>query len=193
MRDLICVGAAFSLAVVLHTTANAQQSSDVKAQCMALHAKGIELHDAGKYDEAIAVYQDGFDRCGDGFGFLGEIGLSLVALNRFDEAVDHLIRAVESGSEGPEALTALVYLIRVASSETRDRIMALGKSEAGALRVLQTRDEYVWMNYVACYPASGKQVRQSLIKDGDRFLDRLDFDCDDKRTVFRYFVTRVGK
>lgn len=191
MRELICAGAALSLIVVLHTTANAQQSDEPQAQCKALHTKGIELHDAGKYEEAIAAYQEGLDRCGDGFGFLGEMGLSLAALNRFDEAVDHLIQAVEKGSEGPWALGRLAYLIRVASPEGRDRIMALGTSEAGALRVLQISDEYVWMNNVPCYPSSGKRVRQTLLKDGDRFLDALTFDCGDNRQAVRYFVTRL--
>src|SRR5262249_47451676 len=143
--------------------------------------------------EAIAVYTEGLARCGEASGLLGEIGLSLAALGRFEEAADHFIQAVVRGPEGPWALGKLAYLIRNASSETRDRIMTLGTTEDTALRVSEISDEYVWMNNVACYPASGKRVNQALLKDRDRFLDRLTFECDDRRQVVRFFVTGLRR
>jgi hypothetical protein len=150
-----------------------------KDECIAALRAGAKLHDAGQYDEAIRAYRAGFDRCGNGFGFAGEIGYSLSKKGDFDKAVDEFLLEITSPGPKPTAFGNLAALIPKLSAERIRVVRGIGVDPARPIFVADIGDEYFWAEKIACGRAAGKVDSQALVSNDGQELDRLDYHCAD--------------
>jgi len=157
-----------------------------KEECRATLRVGAKLHDAGKYDDAIKTYRDGFERCGPGNGFLGEIGYSLAAKGDFDGAADQYLAEVRVPGAPKTTFGNLAQSLSKLSAAKLKTVTDTGTRPEAPVFVPEIGAEYFWAENIACGVPGGVSDSQALIEHENHQLDLLDIQCPDgsKRKVY---------
>ncbi len=95
------------------------QNKDVIHDNLHRYEKGLELAEAGKYQEALEYMQEHLRKTPDDAEVLNDTGAILHCLGRSDEAIDHFVKARSTRNDSAETLWNLVeaYLATGKASE----------------------------------------------------------------------------
>ncbi len=157
------------------------------AECQALLRAGARIHDEGRYDDAIATYRSGLERCGPGHRFLGEIGYSLAAKGQFDAAADAFLEEILAPGAAPTAFGNLADVLPKLSPPKLAAVVKTGATKDAPIHVPDIGGEYFWVAHIACGGAEGTVKSQALINDRGRSLDVLRFTCPDGQEHEAFF------
>lgn len=169
------------------TAPSAQPAPDPIAACKRILREGIAHHDAGRYDDAIQRYEQGYRECGHGHGFQQEMGLSLAAKGMFDEAANRYMKEMSEPAPVRTTWGNCREILGKLSPAKRAELAALGSVPERPIHVPDIGYEYGWIELFACPSGEGKPAGQALIEHAGRKLDVLSFACPGGPGGKRYF------
>ena len=184
---VLCIFSSVTIFLPSSTGATDEKDKADARQCKAMHARGIVLHDSGKYAEAQEVYNKAFEICGDGYSLLNEIGLSLAAQKKYDKAADYFIREILHPPAPAVAFGNLFAILDKLSPEKRKKLKTTGSSADEPIYVPSIGTEYSWTSKIVCDGQQPEKQMQALISHEGHRLDRQSYTCADGTTGEVYF------
>ncbi len=142
------------------------------ATCDEAFERGATLYNRGADDTALAIWVDGYNRCGPGYGFLATQAVVASKREAYDDAARLVMRELREARPSTRALQLLIALKLKVSPGVMTEVLAMGRTAEAPVFVPDISGEYAWIRFLVC---GGKEeaLRQSLV-DG---LDRMEFVC----------------
>lgn len=171
------------------TSATATPPADTapsKDDCDALIRAGTAKHDKGDFAGAVESYQAALPHCERTYAVHTEMGNTLAALGKIDDAAAHYIAELR-GRPVPATFANLLDILPKLSPDRRMELATIATTREAPLRVPDIAYEYTWVGHFACTDGRGKPKKQALINVAGKQLDAMSYTCPDQSEREAFF------
>jgi len=158
-------------------------ATPANVNCDKVLRTGNDKHDKGDFAGALESYKTALGACGD-YSVHTEMGITLAAMNNFDEAAVHYIAELR-GTPAPATFVNLMDIMLKLSLERRKELATIATTPETALRVPEAAYENTWVGHFACIDGRGKPKKGQPRRAGQ--LDVITYTCPDGVEHQAYF------